>query len=161
MEKNETSKAGWPLHIETEKLEYLHKCTKNRFIDTLHTFHLMNWVCNVYGANHIDLAGCPEALEKMLAMYQEGFNSVVMENAKETEKSAVKIPPLLPPTAVLDKTLSSQFSEAYAKHFLGDINSIIQGRSEADTFDMCLHVIHAHFTFNREMKLGGLCGDYQ
>ena len=121
----------------------------------------MNWVCNVYGANHIDLAGCPEALEKMLAMYQEGFNSVVMENAKETEKSAVKIPPLLPPTAVLDKTLSSQFSEAYAKHFLGDLNSIIQGRSEADTFDMCLHVIHAHFTFNRDMKLGGLCGDYQ
>ena len=121
----------------------------------------MNWVCNVYGANHIDLAGCPEALVKMLAMYQEGFDSVVMENSKESDKSAVKIPPLLPPTAVLDKTLSSQFSEAYAKHFLGDLNSIIQGRSEADTFDLCLHVIHAHFTFNREMKLGGLHGDYQ
>jgi len=94
--------------------------------ETVHTFHTMNWVRKVFGAQCIDYKDSRDILEKALKDYQKlkhmwldpVFGSHLPNETRELKRLARLDPPFMHPNKEFMERAAADFGEKYVKYFL-------------------------------------------
>ena len=93
---------------------------------TVHTFHTMNWIQKVFGAQYLDYNGSRSLLEKMLKDYQKlkhkwldpASGNHPQDETRELKRLARLDPPFKLPTNEFMERAAVKFGGNYAKYFL-------------------------------------------